>query len=212
MAPRMKLCLTIRESSRLTVMATFMLLNRGMEQSAWSPKQVISMLSFLLPFLIFVSSRESIISSEWPCVWLPGKLWPRFETNSIRPQILKIVMLMISEPFTFSGLVTTIAGGSNWTGHNDGEGSDVTFSNDFEATYLHSTCTLAIADRGNRMIREIQLPHFIGRCSGTAPNSPESPFKSRLPMKSHSCGVLPFPLIGFPALSLRHTSRLESVC
>ncbi|KAG0615146.1 hypothetical protein M758_5G018600 [Ceratodon purpureus] len=83
---------------------------------------------------------------------------------------------------TRTGLVTTIAGGSNRTGHSDGEGSDVTFSNDFEVTYLPSTCTLAIADRGNRMIREIQLPQFNGRCSGAAPNSPGSPFQSAAPM------------------------------
>jgi len=83
--------------------------------------------------------------------------------------------------FNFSpGLVTTIAGGSNRTGHNDGEGSEVTFSNDFDVTYLRSTCSLAVTDRGNRMIREIQLPQFIGRCGGATPNAPGSTFTGRM--------------------------------
>lgn len=65
-----------------------------------------------------------------------------------------------------AGSVTTIAGGSNRTGHTDGEGSGASFSNDFDVAYIRSSCSLLIADRGNRMIREIKLSHKDGRCSG----------------------------------------------
>jgi hypothetical protein len=45
-----------------------------------------------------------------------------------------------------TGDVTTIAGGSNMTGHRDGEGKEASFSNDFDVIYMHSSCCLLIAD------------------------------------------------------------------
>ncbi|CAM6031061.1 unnamed protein product [Sphagnum balticum] len=64
--------------------------------------------------------------------------------------------------------VTTIAGGSNMTGRRDGEGKEASFSNDFDVIYMRSSCCLLIADRGNRMIREIQLPRVGGSCPGNS--------------------------------------------
>ena len=65
-----------------------------------------------------------------------------------------------------AGSVTTIAGGPNRTGHTDGEGGGASFSSDFDVAYLRSSCALLIADRGNRMIREIKLSKEDGRCPG----------------------------------------------
>jgi len=67
-----------------------------------------------------------------------------------------------------TGDVTTIAGGSNMTGRRDGEGKEASFSNDFDVIYMRSSCCLLIADRGNRMIREIQLPRVGGSCPGNS--------------------------------------------
>ncbi|CAM6057495.1 unnamed protein product [Sphagnum tenellum] len=64
--------------------------------------------------------------------------------------------------------VTTIAGGSNMTGRRDGEGKEASFSNDFDVIYMRSSCCLLIADRGNRMISEIQLPRVGGSCPGNS--------------------------------------------
>ncbi len=64
--------------------------------------------------------------------------------------------------------MTTIAGGSNMTGRRDGEGKEAFFSNDFDVIYMRSSCCLLIADRGNRMIREIQLPRVGGSCPGNS--------------------------------------------
>uniref|UniRef100_A0A7I4F3G9 NHL repeat-containing protein n=1 Tax=Physcomitrium patens TaxID=3218 RepID=A0A7I4F3G9_PHYPA len=73
---------------------------------------------------------------------------------------------------TTQGFVTTIAGGMNRTGHNDGEGRVVTFSNDFGVTYLRKNCTLLIVDRGNRMVRAMKLPHLVGRCHDSPSDVP----------------------------------------
>ncbi|XP_052195244.1 uncharacterized protein LOC127803206 [Diospyros lotus] len=55
--------------------------------------------------------------------------------------------------------VVTIAGGK-WgrgSGHVDGPSEDAKFSNDFEVTYIGSSCSILVVDRGNQAIREIQL-------------------------------------------------------
>ncbi|KAL9240927.1 hypothetical protein vseg_015092 [Gypsophila vaccaria] len=57
--------------------------------------------------------------------------------------------------------VTTIAGGK-WSqrgGHVDGPSEDAKFSGDFDVVYIGSSCSLLVIDRGNRVIKEIQL-HF----------------------------------------------------
>ncbi|KAM3371554.1 hypothetical protein ACQJBY_018785 [Aegilops geniculata] len=57
-----------------------------------------------------------------------------------------------------SGYTTTIAGGySAGTGHRDEPAQNATFSPDFELTYIPKICALLVADRGNRLIRQIKL-------------------------------------------------------
>lgn len=64
--------------------------------------------------------------------------------------------------------VTTIAGGySNKTGHTDGPAQDASFSNDFDLTFLPRRCILLISDRGNRLIRQMNLKP--GDCAHHAP-------------------------------------------
>lgn len=78
---------------------------------------------------------------------------------------------LIMRPF-LAGFVTTIAGGSNKTGHTDGKGQEATFSNDFAVTYVRSCCCLLVADHGNRMVRQIQLPQVDGHCPRVIPKAP----------------------------------------
>ncbi|KAM0866727.1 hypothetical protein ACQ4PT_042451 [Festuca glaucescens] len=57
-----------------------------------------------------------------------------------------------------SGYTTTIAGGySAGTGRRDGPAQNATFSPDFELVYVPKICALLVADRGNRLIRQINL-------------------------------------------------------
>ncbi|KAM0906007.1 hypothetical protein ACQ4PT_017002 [Festuca glaucescens] len=57
-----------------------------------------------------------------------------------------------------SGYTTTIAGGySSGTGRRDGPAQNATFSPDFELVYVPRICALLVADRGNRLIRQINL-------------------------------------------------------
>ncbi|CAO2206693.1 unnamed protein product [Urochloa humidicola] len=57
-----------------------------------------------------------------------------------------------------NGYTTTIAGGlSSGHGHRDGPAQNATFSPDFELAYVPKICALLVADRGNRMIRQIHL-------------------------------------------------------
>ncbi|XXG55359.1 hypothetical protein AAC387_Pa03g3049 [Persea americana] len=64
--------------------------------------------------------------------------------------------------------VTTIAGGySNTTGHTDGPAQNASFSNDFDLTFLPRRCILLISDRGNRLIRQMNLKP--GDCAHHAP-------------------------------------------
>ncbi|CAK7355715.1 unnamed protein product [Dovyalis caffra] len=54
--------------------------------------------------------------------------------------------------------VTTIVGGKWGRGsHVDWASEDAKFSNDFDVVYIGSSCSLLVVDRGNRVIREIQL-------------------------------------------------------
>ncbi|EES13823.1 hypothetical protein BDA96_07G134700 [Sorghum bicolor] len=57
-----------------------------------------------------------------------------------------------------SGYTTTVAGGlSSGPGHRDGLAQNATFSADFELVYVPKICALLVADRGNRMVRQINL-------------------------------------------------------
>uniref|UniRef100_A0A804LWW1 NHL domain-containing protein n=1 Tax=Zea mays TaxID=4577 RepID=A0A804LWW1_MAIZE len=57
-----------------------------------------------------------------------------------------------------SGYTTTIAGGfSSGPGHRDGPAQNATFSPDFALVYVPKICALLVADRGNRMVRQINL-------------------------------------------------------
>ncbi|TVU06023.1 hypothetical protein EJB05_49210 [Eragrostis curvula] len=57
-----------------------------------------------------------------------------------------------------SGFTTTIAGGlSSGHGHRDGPAQNATFSPDFELVYAPKICALLVTDRGNRLIRQINL-------------------------------------------------------
>ncbi|CAO2169026.1 unnamed protein product [Urochloa humidicola] len=57
-----------------------------------------------------------------------------------------------------NGYTTTIAGGlSSGHGNRDGPAQNATFSPDFELAYVPKICALLVADRGNRMIRQIHL-------------------------------------------------------
>ncbi|PIN16862.1 hypothetical protein CDL12_10478 [Handroanthus impetiginosus] len=54
--------------------------------------------------------------------------------------------------------VTTIAGGySQKTGRTDGPARNALFSNEFGLTFIPERCALMISDRGNRLIRQINL-------------------------------------------------------
>ncbi|PIA62124.1 hypothetical protein AQUCO_00200253v1 [Aquilegia coerulea] len=54
--------------------------------------------------------------------------------------------------------VTTIAGGhSRKSGNVDGPAQDASFSDDFELTFVPELCALLISDRGNRLIRQMNL-------------------------------------------------------
>ena len=56
------------------------------------------------------------------------------------------------------GYTTTVAGGlSSGPGHRDGLAQNATFSADFELVYVPKICALLVADRGNRMVRQINL-------------------------------------------------------
>ncbi|PKA51505.1 hypothetical protein AXF42_Ash002871 [Apostasia shenzhenica] len=57
-----------------------------------------------------------------------------------------------------SGMTTTIAGGySRKSGHTDGPAQNATFSVDFDLVYMPKMCALLISDRGNRLIRQMDL-------------------------------------------------------
>ncbi|XP_020590606.1 uncharacterized protein LOC110031634 isoform X2 [Phalaenopsis equestris] len=57
-----------------------------------------------------------------------------------------------------SGVTTTIAGGyTQKEGHTDGSAQNATFSADFDLLFMHKMCSLLICDRGNRMIRQMDL-------------------------------------------------------
>ncbi|XP_062192831.1 uncharacterized protein LOC133896272 [Phragmites australis] len=57
-----------------------------------------------------------------------------------------------------SGFTSTIAGGlSSGNGHRDGPAQNATFSPDFELVYVPKICALLVADRGNRLVRQINL-------------------------------------------------------
>jgi hypothetical protein len=57
-----------------------------------------------------------------------------------------------------SGFTTTIAGGrSKGPGRKDGPAQNATFSSDFELVYVPKMCALLVTDRGNRLIRQINL-------------------------------------------------------
>ncbi|KAF0899161.1 hypothetical protein E2562_013380 [Oryza meyeriana var. granulata] len=57
-----------------------------------------------------------------------------------------------------SGFTTTIAGGrSKGPGHKDGDAQNATFSQDFELVYVPKMCALLVTDRGNSLIRQINL-------------------------------------------------------
>ncbi|XP_023637027.1 uncharacterized protein LOC17882766 isoform X1 [Capsella rubella] len=51
--------------------------------------------------------------------------------------------------------VSTIASGGRWSGGSKEE--SMRFSDDFDLIYVSSSCSLLVIDRGNQMIREIQL-------------------------------------------------------
>ncbi|EPS72152.1 hypothetical protein M569_02607, partial [Genlisea aurea] len=54
--------------------------------------------------------------------------------------------------------VSTIAGGhSQKPGRTDGPGSDATFSDDFELSFIPEACALMVSDHGNRLVRQINL-------------------------------------------------------
>ncbi|KAL2454837.1 NHL domain-containing protein [Abeliophyllum distichum] len=54
--------------------------------------------------------------------------------------------------------VTTIAGGySHKIGHDDGPTRNASFSSDFELVFIPKKCALMVSDRGNRLIRQINL-------------------------------------------------------
>ncbi|KAJ3707536.1 hypothetical protein LUZ61_011241 [Rhynchospora tenuis] len=69
-----------------------------------------------------------------------------------------------------SGFTTTIAGGnSRKTGNADGPAQNASFSNNFELVYVHKKCALLVADRANRLIRQIDLNSKD--CSHASPKS-----------------------------------------
>lgn len=57
-----------------------------------------------------------------------------------------------------SGVTTTIAGGySKKTGNVDGPAQNASFSDNFDLVYVPTICALLISDRGNRLIRQLEL-------------------------------------------------------
>jgi hypothetical protein len=77
------------------------------------------------------------------------------------------------------GYTTTIAGGiSSRYGHRDGPAQNATFSPDFEVVYVPKICALLVTDRGNRLIRQVNLKTqdcapetqtHLGKCSMDRP-------------------------------------------
>ena len=51
--------------------------------------------------------------------------------------------------------ITTIAAGK-WS-HGDSLSEDAKLSDDFDIVYVRSSCSLFVTDRGNQVIKEIQL-------------------------------------------------------
>jgi hypothetical protein len=75
-----------------------------------------------------------------------------FFTNNVSSLLICSVNLQLV------GYTTTIAGGySSGTGRRDGPAQNATFSPDFELVYVPRICALLVADRGNRLIRQINL-------------------------------------------------------
>ncbi|KAL8159749.1 hypothetical protein V2J09_001286 [Rumex salicifolius] len=69
-------------------------------------------------------------------------------------------MNMAVRKISDSGVVTTIAGGRMSRGsHVNGPSEDAKFSDDFDVTYVRSSCSLLIVDRGSQVIREMQLQY-----------------------------------------------------
>ncbi|KAJ3677488.1 hypothetical protein LUZ60_003212 [Juncus effusus] len=57
-----------------------------------------------------------------------------------------------------SGFTTTIAGGkARKIGNTDGPAQNASFSNEFELVYFSKMCSLLVVDRGNNLIRQINL-------------------------------------------------------
>jgi hypothetical protein len=81
--------------------------------------------------------------------------------------------------FLVIGYTTTIAGGiSSRYGHRDGPAQNATFSPDFEVVYVPKICALLVTDRGNRLIRQVNLKTqdcapetqtHLGKCSMDRP-------------------------------------------
>ncbi|KAL2897143.1 Protein SUPPRESSOR OF QUENCHING 1 chloroplastic [Bienertia sinuspersici] len=98
--------------------------------------------------------------------------------------LLEIILVWIS--FSSSLIhemrITTIAGGkrSRTGAHVDSVASeDAKFSDDFDLTYVRSSCSLVVTDRGNQAIREIQLHE--ADCSYEQP-VPQEEHEENLPL------------------------------
>ncbi|CAA7031367.1 unnamed protein product [Microthlaspi erraticum] len=68
--------------------------------------------------------------------------------------------------------ISTIAAGGRWSGGSKEE--SMRFSDDFDLIYVSSSCSLLVIDRGNQMIREIQLHDHD--CSHHEPPADTDPY------------------------------------
>jgi hypothetical protein len=65
-------------------------------------------------------------------------------------------MLMVL--LSYSGFVSTIAGQPKVEGQSDGEGDQARFSAPSDLLLHRQTCSLLVADQGNRRMRSVRLP------------------------------------------------------
>ncbi|XP_078163431.1 NHL domain-containing protein isoform X2 [Carex rostrata] len=92
-----------------------------------------------------------------------------------------------------SGFTTTIAGGySRKIGKTDGPAQNASFSNDFELVYMHKKCALLVVDRGDRLIRQINL-----NSKDCARENPQSGLKAALITVIAIASLLLGSLLGF---------------
>ena len=91
------------------------------------------------------------------CAFIMLSNWILYERDIVVGYTSSFLLISCYK-FLLVGYTTTIAGGlSSGSGRRDGPAQNATFSTDFELVYVPKICALLVADRGNRLIRQINL-------------------------------------------------------